>query len=110
MTDTSHVATTTSGFWRKTWRLTWPYLRSEEWKSAWLLLIVVIALSLATVYVSVLFNYWRRDFYNMLNAKDLHETPVVIGQTTLFTVNYFLYLMGKFRCCSCAGVGGSPRT
>ena len=96
MTDTSQVATTTSGFWKKTWRLTWPYLRSEEWKSAWLLLTVVIALSLATVYVSVLFNYWRRDFYNMLNAKDLHETPVIIGQTTLFTVNYFLYLMGKF--------------
>jgi putative ATP-binding cassette transporter len=96
MTATAQVVTTTSGFWKKTWRLTWPYLRSEEWKSAWALLVTVIALSLATVYLSVLFTYWRRDFYNMLNAKDLHETPVIIGQTTLFTVNYFLYLIGKF--------------
>jgi vitamin B12/bleomycin/antimicrobial peptide transport system ATP-binding/permease protein len=96
MTDTSQVVTTTTGFWKKTWRLTWPYLRSNEWKSAWILLIAAIALPLASVYLSVLFNEWRRDFFNMLSTRDLHETPVVIGATTVITVNYFWYLIGKF--------------
>ncbi len=96
MTDNSQVVTSTTGFWKKTWRLTWPYLRSSEWKTAWALLIVVIVLSFVTVYLSVLFTYWRRDFYNMLNAKDLHEVPIVIGSATLITVNYFYYLVGKF--------------
>jgi putative ATP-binding cassette transporter len=96
MTDTSQVATSTTGFWKKTWRLSWPYLRSNEWKSAWILLITVIALSLGTVYLSVVVSYWRRDFYNMLTAKDLHDMPVVVGTVTLFTVDYFYYLIGKF--------------
>jgi vitamin B12/bleomycin/antimicrobial peptide transport system ATP-binding/permease protein len=96
MTDTSHVVTSTTGFWKKTWRLVWPYFRSEEWKSAWVLLVAVVALSLFSVYLAVLFNEWNRDFYNMLNAKDLKPTPVIIGGYELFTVNYFLYLMGKF--------------
>jgi putative ATP-binding cassette transporter len=96
MTDTSQVVTSTTGFWKRTWRLTWPYLRSDEWKIAWALLIAVIALTLAQVYLSVQFNDWRRDFYNMLNTKDLHQTPVMIGSTTLFTINHFLYIIGKF--------------
>jgi putative ATP-binding cassette transporter len=96
MTDTSVVATPTTGFWKKTWRLVWPYFSSEEWKTAWALLIAVVVLSLASVYLAVQFNSWRREFYNMLNTKDLHDVPVVIGSATLFTTNYFLYLMGKF--------------
>ncbi len=96
MTDNSVIATPEAGFWKKTWRLVWPYFRSEEWKSAWTLLVAVIALSLVSVYLAVLFNEWNRDFYNMLNAKDLKPTPVMIGTYELFTVNYFLYLMGKF--------------
>jgi putative ATP-binding cassette transporter len=96
MTDNSVVATPTTRFWKRTWRFIWPYFRSEEWKSAWTLLIAVIALSLFSVYLAVLFNEWNRDFYNMLNAKDLRPTPVMIGAYELFTVNYFLYLMGKF--------------
>jgi putative ATP-binding cassette transporter len=96
MNDTSQVATSTTSFWKKTWRLIWPYFSSSEWKGAWALLIAVIALSLLSVYIAVQFNSWRREFYNMLNAKDLHDVPLVIGSITLFTVNYFLYLMGKF--------------
>jgi putative ATP-binding cassette transporter len=96
MTDASVVAAPATGFWRKTWRLIWPYFSSREWKGAWALLIVVIALSLASVYLAVQFNTWRREFYNMLNTKDLHDVPVAIGSVTLFTTNYFLYLMGKF--------------
>jgi putative ATP-binding cassette transporter len=78
------------------WRLTWPYFRSEEWKSAWLLLVVVIVLSLGGVYVAVLINTWYGNFYNELQAKDLTPTPVAIGTYELFTVNRFLYRMGQF--------------
>jgi hypothetical protein len=47
MTDNSVVATPEAGFWNKTWRLIWPYFKSEEWMSAWALLVAVIGLSLA---------------------------------------------------------------
>ena len=96
MTDNSVVAAPVHGFWKKTWRLIWPYFKSEEWKSAWLLLVVVIGLSLASVYVAVLFNTWYGNFYNELQAKDLTPTPVTIGSYELFTINRFLYRMGQF--------------
>jgi len=96
MTDNSIVATPEAGFWRKTWRLIWPYFKSEEWKSAWVLLIAVIGLSLGTVYVAVLINTWYGQFYNALEKKDLTLTPVMIGDYELFSLNLFLYLMGKF--------------
>src|SRR5882724_10787091 len=96
MTDISVVAAPTTGFWKKTWRLIWPYFKSDEWKSAWTLLVVVIALSLASVYVAVLINTWYGNFYNELQRKDLTPTPVAIGQYELFTLNRFLYRMGQF--------------
>jgi len=96
MTDTSVIAAPVTGFWRKSWRLIWPYLKSEEWKSAWLLLVVVIGLSLAGVYVAVLINTWYGNFYNELQAKDLSPTPVTIGDHELFTLNKFFYRMGQF--------------
>jgi putative ATP-binding cassette transporter len=96
MTDTSVVATPEAGFWKKTWRLIWPYFKSEEWKSAWVLLIAVIGLSLGTVYVAVLFNTWYGEFYTALEKKDLTLTPVMIGTYEFFSLNRFFYLMGKF--------------
>ncbi|MEZ5831532.1 MAG: ABC transporter ATP-binding protein/permease [Dongiaceae bacterium] len=96
MTDNSLVVAPQTGFWKKTWRLTWPYFKSEEWKGAWLLLLVIIGLSLASVYVAVLINSWYGDFYNALQKKDLTLTPVTIGSYELFSLNLFFYLMGKF--------------
>lgn len=58
-------------FWRRVWSLITPYWRSEEKGKAWLLLIVVIALSLFDVAISVAINSWYRDFYNALQDKDL---------------------------------------
>ncbi|WBG63599.1 ABC transporter ATP-binding protein/permease [Pseudomonas citronellolis] len=58
-------------FFSQVWKLTAPYWRSEEKGMAWLLLIVVIALSLVGVGVSVWVNTWYRDFYNALQNKDL---------------------------------------
>ena len=96
MTDKSVVVAPQAGFWKKTWRLCWPYFKSEEWKSAWLLLVVVIGLSLAGVYVAVLINTWYGNFYNELQAKDLTPTPVTIGTYEFFTLNRFFYRMGQF--------------
>jgi putative ATP-binding cassette transporter len=96
MTDTSLVVAPDAGFWKKTWRLIWPYFKSNEWKSAWALLVVVIALSLGTVYVAVLINSWYGEFYTALEKKDLTLVPVTIGSYELFTLNRFFYLMGKF--------------
>src|SRR5690242_6899363 len=96
MTDTHAAAAPVTGFWRKSWRLNWPYFKSEEWKSAWTLLVVVIVLSLGTVYVAVLINSWYGEFYTALEKKDLTLIPVTVGSYELFTVNRFFNLMGKF--------------
>jgi vitamin B12/bleomycin/antimicrobial peptide transport system ATP-binding/permease protein len=96
MTDTSVIAAPVHGFWSKVWRLTWPYFRSEEWRSAWVLLIAVVVLSLGRVYISVLLNDWNRDFYNALQQKDLSPTPVILLGHDFGTVSKFIYLIGQF--------------
>jgi putative ATP-binding cassette transporter len=58
-------------FFSRVWQLTAPYWRSEEKRTAWLLLIVVIALSLVGVGMNVWLNSWYRDFYNALQEKNL---------------------------------------
>ena len=96
MTDNSIVDAPVHGFWSKVWRLAWPYFRSEEWKSAWVLLIAVVALSLGRVYIGVLLNNWNRDFYNALQQKDLTQTPIILLGHDFGTVSKFVYLLGQF--------------
>jgi vitamin B12/bleomycin/antimicrobial peptide transport system ATP-binding/permease protein len=60
-------------FWRDTWSLIKPYWKSEEKLSAWLLLGSVIGLTLAMVYMNVLFNEWYNLFYNSLQEKNTEE-------------------------------------
>ncbi len=60
-----------SNFFSRVWQLTASYWRSEEKGMAWLLLIVVTALSLVGVAISVAVNSWYREFYNALQNKDL---------------------------------------
>jgi putative ATP-binding cassette transporter len=96
MTDTSVVAAPVTGFWKKTWRLIWPYFKSEEWKSAWILLVAVVGLSLAGVYIAVWFNTWYGDFNNALQQKDLTPTPLAIFGFELIVLNRFLQLMAMF--------------
>src|SRR5215831_1469464 len=58
-------------FLRDAWLLSKPYFtRSDERWSARGLLLAIIALNLSTVGLAVLFNFWRADFYNALQAKD----------------------------------------
>jgi putative ATP-binding cassette transporter len=63
--------TAAGGFFSRVWQLTSAYWRSEDKRMAWLLLLVVIALSLISVAFAVAFNSWYRDFYNALQNKDL---------------------------------------
>jgi len=62
-----------SGFWRDFWALFKPYWFSEEKVVARLLLFSIIALTLAGVYMDVLFNDWYNLFYNTLQDKNRKE-------------------------------------
>ncbi len=57
-------------FLRDAWFLSKPYFRSEEKRSAWLLLIVIVAMNLSLVGMSVVLSYWKNAFYNSLQTKD----------------------------------------
>ncbi|HET6160958.1 MAG TPA: ABC transporter ATP-binding protein/permease [Dongiaceae bacterium] len=96
MTDNSVVAAPEARFWSKIWRLTWPYFRSEEWRSAWVLLIAVVSLNLSRVYLGVLLNDWNREFFNALQQKDLTPTAVKFAGFEFGTVSKFVYLIGQF--------------
>jgi len=60
-------------FWHDFWALFKPYWTSEERARACLLLAVIVALTLASVYMDVLFNRWYNLFYNALQAKNKLE-------------------------------------
>ena len=52
------------------WRIAAPYFRSEDKRAGCGLLAALIAVELALVANSVLFNLWRNRFYNALQEKD----------------------------------------
>src|SRR5258708_4767290 len=84
---------------RDAWRLTKPYWSSEEKGRAWALLVTVIALNLASVYLSVRFNYWQNDFYNAMQQYDLdaflYQALVFSGLAALWVLDgvYQVYFM-----------------
>ena len=61
------------GFWGDVWRLFRPYWSSEEKARARLLLFAIVALTLGSVYMDVLFNEWYNLFYNTLQDKNKVE-------------------------------------
>jgi putative ATP-binding cassette transporter len=62
---------TVGAFFKNAWLLARPYFaESEERWSARGLLAAVVALSLASVGLSVLLNFWRLEFYNAIQGKD----------------------------------------
>jgi putative ATP-binding cassette transporter len=84
---------------RDAWRLTKPYWSSEEKWWAWTLLVIVVALNLASVYVSVRINYWQNDFFNTLQQYDfdafLYQILVFLGLAALWVLDgvYQVYFM-----------------
>ena len=83
-------------FLRDTWRLIKPYWTSEERFTAWFLLAAVIALTLAMVYMNVLFNYWNNDFYNALQEKDKASFWRLMGRFTMLATIYILMAVYAF--------------
>lgn len=88
-------------FLRDAWHLANPYFtRSEERWSARALLLTILVLNLSTVGLSVLFNFWRADFYNALQVKDWNTFIQLLliyhrtanGLTIGFTVLAFTYI------------------
>src|SRR6185437_12660523 len=57
-------------FLKDAWRLSRPYFRSEEKWSAWGLLLIIIGMNLTLVGMTVILNFWNREFYNSLLYKD----------------------------------------
>ena len=58
-------------FLKDAWQLARPYfMTSEEKWSARGLLLAIVALNLTNVGLSVIFNFWRKEFYNSLQDKD----------------------------------------
>ncbi len=57
-------------FLRDAWFLAKPYFRSEEKRSAWLLLIVVVGMNLSLVGMQVVLSYWNNAFTNTFQTKD----------------------------------------
>ena len=63
------------------WRIAQPYWGSQNKWLAWGLLAVIVSLSLANVYISVLINEWNKSFYNALQTFDRAE---VLRQLLIF--------------------------
>jgi vitamin B12/bleomycin/antimicrobial peptide transport system ATP-binding/permease protein len=57
------------------WSLIKPYWVSEERRTAWALLIAIIAMDLLLVGINARLNTWNRDFYDALEGKNVHEFP-----------------------------------
>lgn len=53
---------------RSAWRLGRDYLFSKQKRTAWSLLIAVIAANLAVVYITVQVNLWQANFYNIIQS------------------------------------------
>ncbi len=73
-------------FLRSAWRLSMPYFNSEDKWRARAMLGLILALNLATVYMSVQFNKWYRVFYDALQEK---KVDVFWQQMQLFAILAF---------------------
>ena len=85
----------TKKFIRELWALLRPYWTSEERRSAWLLLIANIVLTLGMVYMTVLFNQWYNAFYNSLQDKAKAEFFHQIGRFCILATIYIV--IGVYR-------------
>jgi putative ATP-binding cassette transporter len=87
------------------WSLIRPYWISEERRTAWGLLIAIIAMDLLLVGINARLNTWYRDFYDALESKNVHEFPQLVlmfaglafASITIFVYNRYLRQMLGFR-------------
>lgn len=79
-----------AGFFPTLWRIAKPYWVSDERWGAIALAVVIVALNLGLVYVNVLINQWRNEFYNALQNLD---APAFWHQIMVFTVLAFTFII-----------------
>ena len=80
----------TQKFLSQVWRLTKSYWQSEEKKKAYVLLLAILALTLAVVYMLVMLNQWNNAFYTALQN---YETVEIFHQLKRFTGLAFTYII-----------------
>lgn len=60
-----------AGFPLRAFAIIHPYwTRSGDRRAAWALLLAILGLTLGLVWINVQYNYWNRNFFNALEAKD----------------------------------------
>lgn len=82
-----------------------PWFKSEEKYIAWLGIIGIIVLSLLSIYVSVLFNEWIKDFFLYIEQKDtakfLHSclvfVPIIIASVVVYCTKSYLAMWISFK-------------
>ncbi|MEK9969911.1 MAG: ABC transporter ATP-binding protein/permease [Ferrovibrio sp.] len=83
--------TDTPNFFQALWTLARPYFSDpQERRSAWGLLIVIVILNLASVGLSVWFNFWYNTFYTALQDKDYDTFKT---QLLYFTAVAFAFIV-----------------
>ena len=77
-------------FFHDVWRLTKSYWKSEEKKSAYLLLLGIIAFTIGVVVMLVLLNEWNNAFYTALQN---YDSEVIIDELIHFSWLAALYII-----------------
>ncbi|KWF70448.1 ABC transporter ATP-binding protein/permease [Burkholderia pseudomultivorans] len=72
------------------WSLIKPYWVSSEWKVAWGLLVTIIAMNLCVVWINVQLNKWNAQFYNALQAKNVHDFPNLLMQFSALAFGFII--------------------
>jgi putative ATP-binding cassette transporter len=72
------------------WSLIRPYWFSEECRTAWGLLIAIIAMDLLLVGINARLNTWTRDFYGALESRSVSEFPQLMS---MFAGLAFAFIM-----------------
>src|SRR3546814_19206602 len=63
-----------AALFRALWLLAKPYwTQSDERRSAWVLLAVIVGINLGSVALSVWFNFWNNNLYHSLQKKDFGD-------------------------------------
>lgn len=64
---------------RRVWGYLTPWWKSEERWFAWITFVLLLGLSIFSVYLAVWMNQWNKDFYNTIEKKDLEAFLKQLG-------------------------------
>ncbi|OMG72574.1 ABC transporter ATP-binding protein/permease [Burkholderia ubonensis] len=72
------------------WSLIKPYWVSSEWRIAWGLLVTIVVINLCVVWINVKLNQWNAQFYNALQAKNVHDFPGLLMQFSALAFGFII--------------------